>query len=195
MEFEELKKVWDTQNNEPLYIFSEKALHNRILSKKRKTAHIATTTELFCISACAGAGVFLLVNQNDNAFMFAMAVWFLIVAVYLIVIGIRRRRKGRSFTRSVADDLEHAIAIASYQVRLSWLMRWNILPVGILTALASWEGEKALWFVVCVVIGFVVVSYAAGWEHNIYKVRKRELEVLRDKLKGEVSDDFSSEKV
>ena len=188
MEFEELRKVWDTQHNEPLYIFSEKALHNRVLSKKRRAAHIATSTELFCISAGAGAGIFLLIMQNGNTFMYAMAVWFLIVAVYLITIGVRRKRKGRDFGRSMAADLDHAIAIASYQVRLSRLMRWNILPVGVLTFLAAWEGEKALWFTIFVLIGFVLVYYAAGWEHNIYKARKRELEVLRDKLKSELSD-------
>ncbi len=33
MEFDEMKKIWDAQNNQPLYVIDEKALHNRIQSK------------------------------------------------------------------------------------------------------------------------------------------------------------------
>ena len=33
MEFDEIKKIWDAQNNQPLYVIDEKALHNRIQSK------------------------------------------------------------------------------------------------------------------------------------------------------------------
>ena len=36
MEFDELKQVWDSQNNELLYAINEQALHNRILSKKKQ---------------------------------------------------------------------------------------------------------------------------------------------------------------
>ena len=34
MEFDELKKIWDSQNNEVLYAINEKALHDRIRTKK-----------------------------------------------------------------------------------------------------------------------------------------------------------------
>lgn len=30
-----------------------------------------------------------------------------------------------------------------------------------------------------------LANYAAGWEHGIYKARKRELEILRNKLENE----------
>src|SRR4051812_1101237 len=33
MEFDEMKKIWDAQNNQPLYVIDEKGLHNRIQSK------------------------------------------------------------------------------------------------------------------------------------------------------------------
>ena len=34
MEFEELKKIWDTQNNKPMFIIDEEALHRTIQKKK-----------------------------------------------------------------------------------------------------------------------------------------------------------------
>jgi hypothetical protein len=33
MEFDEMKKIWDAQNNQPLYVLDEKALHNRFSGK------------------------------------------------------------------------------------------------------------------------------------------------------------------
>ena len=36
-----------------------------------------------------------------------------------------------------------------------------------------------------IIIFFVLTNYASGWEHNIYKRKKRELEILKDKLENE----------
>jgi hypothetical protein len=35
MEFEEMQKIWDSQNNETLYAINEKSLHNSIKQKGR----------------------------------------------------------------------------------------------------------------------------------------------------------------
>ena len=49
MEFEEMKKIWDAQNNEILYGINEKAMHNHILSKKKQAHHITNISELLII--------------------------------------------------------------------------------------------------------------------------------------------------
>ncbi len=41
MEFDEMKQIWDSQNNKLMYGIDEKALHNRILTKKRQAFHIS----------------------------------------------------------------------------------------------------------------------------------------------------------
>jgi hypothetical protein len=46
MEFEELRKIWDAQNNQPLYAINEKAMYNLILSKKKQAHHITNISEL-----------------------------------------------------------------------------------------------------------------------------------------------------
>ena len=60
MEFDEMKKIWDSQNNEPLYGINEKALHNRILSKKKQAHHITNISELLAIIVIWCAGCFIL---------------------------------------------------------------------------------------------------------------------------------------
>src|SRR5678810_945300 len=49
MEFEELKKIWDAQNGQPLYAINEKAMYNLILSKKKQAHHITNISELIII--------------------------------------------------------------------------------------------------------------------------------------------------
>ena len=83
-------------------------------------------------------------------------------------------------------DLNYAISVATYQVRLSLLGRWSILPIGVFTLLGLWQSGKSVWIVSFALLTFfVLANYAAGWEHGIYKNRKRELEILKEKLESE----------
>jgi Flp pilus assembly protein TadB len=189
MEFEELQKIWDTQNNEPLYAINEKALHNRILSKKKQGLHITNISELLSIIVNAGAGCFIFgVNffkHSGNMFMYILSAWMFICALYLLVSRLRRVKANQRFDRSISGDLNNAISVATYQVRLSQMMRWNILPTGTLITLGVWNGGKSVWLAAGMLLFFVLTYYASAWEHNIYKRKKRELEMLKSKLDNE----------
>ena len=189
MEFDELKKIWDAQNNEPLYAINEKALHNRILLKKKNGYHITNISELLGIIAYTVTGCFIFAvnisRQNGNIFMYILSGWMLCSALYVMVARIRRIKGDHQFDRSMRGDLTHAISTATYQVILSRVMRWNTLPIGILTVLAVWDSGKSVWFAAGILIFFIVTGYASGWEHNIYKNKKRELQILQSKLDSE----------
>jgi hypothetical protein len=186
MEFEEMKKVWDSQHNEPVYGINEKALHNRILSKKKQGYHITNVSELLCIVAYAFTGCFIiamnLYRQNNNVLMYILSVWMLLSAGYVLVSRLRRIKGNHRFDRSMNGDLSHAIANAGYQVRFSHLVRWNTLPIAALVVLSFMEGGKSVWLVAGMLVFFAATMYFSGWEHNIYKNKKRELELLQQKL-------------
>lgn len=186
MEFDEMKKIWDAQNNEPLYTINEEALHRHILSKKKQGLYITNASELLLIVVNSSAACFILVTnflrQDESILMYFLAAWLLITALYMIVSRINRIKENTRFDRTIRGDLDQAISVATYQVRLSQLGRWNILPIAILSLLAVWNGGKSIWWVVGFSIFFVFTIYAAGWEHGIYKARKRELDALRNKL-------------
>jgi hypothetical protein len=197
MEFEEMKKIWDTQNNEPLYVINEKALHNRILFKQKRAGHVANFTERLLIFTNVGVGLFVLgvslSKQSNNVFMYLTTAWMFITTLYVLVSRIRRMKGEHRFDRSMLGDLNHALSNATYQVRLSLIMRWNIIPVGVLLVLGFWENAKSILAVVVLLVFFVLAYYSAGWEHNIYKARKRELDMLLKKLQDEeVSGDHIS---
>jgi hypothetical protein len=191
MEFDELQKIWDTQNNQPLYVINEQALHNRIVAKKRQVIKIAVITEWILIIANTASGLFVLqqnyTGRRGLVFVYLLAAWLLGTALYVLVNRIRRMREQKQFHRSLSGDLQHALAAASYQVRISHIMRWNTFPIMLLVLLSNWEGGQSVWFSLAVALFFILVFYASGCETGIYKAKKRELEVLQKKLQEDVA--------
>jgi predicted membrane protein len=190
MEFEEIKKIWDMQNNETLYAINETALYSRILSKKRSAGHIANFSELLIIFANVGTGLLVLgmalSRSSVNIFTYLLSAWAIATAVYVLVSRIRRKKNENRFDRSMLGDLRHAISNASYQVWLSGVMIWNVVPIVILILLDFWKSEKlSVWVAIFMPVFSVIVFYASRWEHGIYKKRKRELEGLQQKLESE----------
>jgi len=189
MEFEELQQIWNSQDKQPLYVINEEALHRRIEAKKRTTYHITNTTELLLIIVNFVSGSFILgmnfTSQRENTFMYVLAAWMFGTALYSLGSRMLRIRGSNRFDRSMRGDLNYAISVATYQVRLSQLMRWNILPIGALSLLGMWDGGKSVWAAIAILMFFLLAYFASGWEHNIYKSKKRELEVLQSKLENE----------
>lgn len=189
MEFDEMKKIWDTQNNQVLYAIDEAALHARVMSKKRRAGHTANITECLLIVVNLAAGVFVVtVHQFDErraAFFYLMSAWTILTALFVIFHRVRRVNGENRFDRTILGDLDHAISNASYQVRLSHLMRWNGVPIALFILLGFWEVGTPVWIAVLVLIFLGLAYYASGWEHGIYKNRKHELEALRAKLADE----------
>jgi hypothetical protein len=186
MEFEEMKKIWDTQNNEVLYAINEQALHNRILSKKKSANHVTNVSELLLIIVNGFSGIFIFIlgwtKPGGNVFLYLMASWMLLTMLYMTLSRIRRQREGKKFDRTLVGDLNHALATATYQVRISQLMRWNNLPILILLLSSIWENEKGVWVIAFVFFFFSLGYYLSGKELNVYKTRKNELELLSKKL-------------
>lgn len=189
MEFDELKKIWDTQNHQSLYAIDEEALHRRILAKQRQAYHITNTSELLLIFVNLAGGSFILgmnvLKHGENLYLYLLATWMVGCALYVLMSRLRRIKGNSTFDRSLRSDLAYAISLATYQVRISQLGWWNIVPMGTLLVLGTWSGGKSVWVVAGLLLFLVLTTVAARWEHNGYKARKRELEALQNKLETE----------
>ncbi len=192
MEFDEMKKIWDSQNNTALYTINEDALHNRILSKKNKVYHITNISELLVIIIFFFTGCFTLginsTHQNGGIHTHLLAAWMFGTSLFVLINRLLRISKTKQFDRSLSGDLANAISIATYQVRFSRLMRWNIVPIALLTILGVWGNGKSIWIISGIIAFSALTYYAGGWEHGIYEAKKRELETLRDKLENEFAE-------
>ena len=186
MEFDEMKKIWDAQNNQPLYVIDEKALHNRIQAKMNGALHFANINEWFSIFVYLGAGGLLLglnpFKPGANIFMYLESAWMFATVVYVVVSRIRRIKASRRFDRSIRGDLDHAISLAGYQVRLSQIMCWNVLPIGVIMIFSGWEAGKLIKVSAVILVSFVLAFFVGIKGDRVNKRRKRELQVLKDKL-------------
>ena len=188
MEFDEMKKIWDAQNNQPLYVIDEKALHNRIQSRMSSVRRFTSISEWLLIMINLGTGSILLglnpFKPGANIFLYLEAAWMFAIAVYLVVHHIRRVKASRQFDRSIHGDLNHAISIASYQMRLSQIIRWNLLPMGVIMIFSGWETGKLFRVSVVILVSYTLAFYVASKGYRADKRRKRELQVLKEKLEN-----------
>ncbi|MES1221793.1 MAG: hypothetical protein ABUT20_40220 [Bacteroidota bacterium] len=190
MQFEELKKIWDSQNNCHIYAFDENALHKMIESKKEKANHISNISELLLLSVnIISVAIYIFViatSARQNVFMYITAAWMFACALYVLINRMGRIKESKNFDRSVSGNLQHAISSATYQLNLSQAMRWNILPLALLTLLVVWDAGKPFWILIVLVTAFAFAFLISGWEHNIHKARKKGLKTLQQKLESEI---------
>jgi hypothetical protein len=186
MEFDEMKKIWDAQNNQPLYTIDEKALHNRIQSKMNSVLRATSIGEWLLIMINLGTGSILLglnrFKPGTNIFLYLEAVWLFAVVAYLVVSRIRRIKASRQFDRSIRGDLDHAISLASYQMNISQIIRWNFLPMGAIMILSGWEAGELFKVSAVILVSYFLAFYVTSKGYRMNKRRKRELQVLKEKL-------------
>lgn len=190
MEFEKLQKIWDSQNNKPMYVIREEALHQKILAKGQKTGRTANITEWILIfSGLLAAGiivVFDLMDDGGNAFSYIGIFLFSLITVYSGMNRFLRKKRKINFERSILGDLEHALSIAQYQVSLSKGMFYGFWPATFALSLLSLIlSDKPIWYSIVFGLLFVGVSYISRWEHRCYVRRRDELKVLKKKLTEE----------
>jgi hypothetical protein len=189
MEFDEMKKIWDVQNNQPLYVIDEKALHNRIQSKMNTVRRLTNISDWMLIMINLGAGSILLglnpFEPGANIFMYLEAAWMFGTVVYFAMSHIRRIKAGRRFDRSIHGDLDHAIFLANYQMRLAQVIRWNLLPMGAIMIFSGWEAGKLLKVSAVILVSYALAFYVTSRGYRANKRRKRDLQVLKEKLEAD----------
>lgn len=186
MEFDEMKQLWDTQRSRPLFVIDDKAMHEHIQSRKSSILYMANTNEWSLIGINLGAGVILLAlnprQTGANIFMYLESIWMFATVVYVVVSRIRRIKADRRFDRSIQGDLDHAISLAGYQVRLSRMIRWNLLPMGAIMICSGWEAGKFIRVSAVILVSYVLAFYVGRKGLRASKRRRRELESLKNDL-------------
>jgi len=189
MEFDEMKKIWDNQKEEYVFTLNQSALHNHVVVKQKQGLRITNISEWLMIAVNILVPVYMITSMLSGEINISLAIssgWMLLTAAF-IVNGRYKRMSGNSrFDRTLRGDLQFAIDVARYQVRLAALGRWSIVPIGLLSVTALIEAGKPLWIAAIVVIFLVFANYAAVWESGIYKARLHQLEGLMKKLDEEV---------
>lgn len=187
MEFEEMKKIWDEQRNQPLYAVDEKALHERVTKRKTKAKNIATYTERAFIGALGVSGLAIIglavTKGNYDVLSLILAVLMLAMAGYVLVNRSRRIKWANTYDHTILGEIEEAIAYANYQVRLSMSGRVFFFVVAGFSILSTYNSTDNLVKTIIVTAFFVVVYFLAKWEHKTFYVsQKNRLLAMKQKL-------------
>lgn len=193
MEFDELRKIWDTQNNTPMYAINEDTLHKRIVSKKDRTARLVNLAEIGLIIINLVVGIFLFwdsIIDNEGIYSYLIAVFMLFSAGYLIISRVRRRREENRFDRSMLGDLDHAIANADRLIVLSQkVIWWYNLPILSLLILKLLETQSSWLTWLLIAVAFILAYFLGRWELNrCHLPRKEALKNLRNTLTQDNSE-------
>jgi hypothetical protein len=192
MEFEEMKKIWDEQNQEQLYAINEAALRKRIQSKLKRARRLSDINDFGLIAVALVTPVILwLTSDGINAYHYTVTTILMLIIGYVLYGRNRRKKIERRFDRSILGELDHTIANVAYEARRARTMVWwFMVPLAIPTIIAMiWKGAP-LWSWV-VVLGMFLLSYVVvRWELNRCHIpKKQKLEALRDKLTEELKVD------
>ena len=186
MDFNDMKKIWDEQNQQSVYAIDEEALHNNVIKKKNRAALIANRTEVYMIGSLIIAASVIwgatIITGEIQMLPLALSGFMVVMAILLY----KKRRKRllwqNTYDRTLLGDLDEALANAEYQLSFSKWSKNLFLVVAALTVVDVFSPE-AWWKSVIVLVFFVVVYFLAKWEYRtLYLSQKNNLKAMRDKV-------------
>lgn len=159
MEFEDMKVIWNSQHDAPLYAIDRAALHAGVRRKSRAFMRRVFWRDLreIGIAALAGSGILVFggmlafgqpdrwrrlsgldvaVSRWDAAALLVVSALWLFFAAYQLVSRTRQQRRERRFEPSLRGDLDRTISQADYRIRMATsVVWWGLLPVWLATVL------------------------------------------------------------
>ncbi|MEQ9413515.1 MAG: hypothetical protein RIF39_06775 [Cyclobacteriaceae bacterium] len=187
MKFEDMKKIWDEQDQQHKYVVDEKKLHETIQMRKRKGSRYVSKMEWMLIFAnVLAGGVIIVMNfikTSGDIYANGLGVLMLAAGIYIYTKRNHRLKNENRFDRTMLGDLDHAISNANYRARLSYGMLIYFIFVAILSIGNAMEEEKSLEKIGLIVVFFVITWFLGRWEHKAWHVaNKKRLISMRDKL-------------
>ena len=189
MDFEEMKVIWDSQNDEPLYAINQAALRESINRKARGFKKLVLFFEFVMLASSFGGGIAFLIAPlayGYNYHQIASGVIFLMVSIYFFTSIRKRLAQEASFEASLLGDLDKSLwQVKNHIARSRALKLGFILPccIAIIIDFAFEMSPSRIIFLVA----FLVVLGLATWgiEKEIkclYAPKERKLESLRELL-------------
>lgn len=190
MEFDELKKIWDNQNNQIMYAIDEAALHRRIKAKRDHARLVTNVNEIGLLVVAVGTGIILLIIGKGTFFTYLSvgAIW--LVGLYVLRGRIQRQKRSKHFDQSMLGDLEETISNIDNEIKRARTFVWWFLIPALLPALLNIAQADGPWWKWLIIPVTVLLSVPlVQWEMRKKHIpRKRHLEDLREKLLQSPSD-------
>jgi len=183
MQFEDLQKVWDQQNQKPMYVLNEEALQQQIRRKGNKISRYISVNEfgLLIISVFTTANLLLTSEHRTYAFLVGLAMFSSCVYMFW---GRYQRLKKTPESDSLLAELEYTISQSDYYLRFAkTFFLWFMLPMTLVVAYRLMSAQASFWKWLLIIgsflLAFLLVRLELRYKHL---PRKRSLEKLKEKL-------------
>lgn len=191
MNFEDMKKIWDEQHQQHLYVLDEQKLNEVVLNRKLKSKRMVSIIEWLFITVNGSMGAFAVISDvakgAGNPYVIVLGALMITCALLVYLFRLKRLRTEDRYELSMLGNLDHAIANASHQAALAFWMWVYIVPVAVLLTLGLWYANKPTTWVVGVALFYGIVMILGRWEYRAWHLkRKQRLMAMRHKLTEEV---------
>lgn len=183
MQFEDLQKVWDQQNQQPMYVLNEEALQQQIRRKGNKISRYITINEfgLLIISVLTTANLAFTSENRTYALLVGIAMFS---SCAYMMWGRYQRLKKTPEASSVLAELEYTISQSDYYLQFAkTFFLWFMLPMALVVVFRLFSAEAGLWKWLLIIGSFSFAFLLVRLElHYKHLPRKRSLEKLKEKL-------------
>lgn len=187
MDFEELQVIWNSQNNEKMYVINENVLYTYIKQKGKSINNLLKFFEFMLVGTNLVVGIWLTIESLDNSPLsnqLILAVFYLAFAVYGLIRKLMRRNEEKPFSDTMVGELDKAIWRVDYLMQQSLnIIVWYLVPLILIFGVMTIFDTRLLFPTVMLLIVTVVSYFAHRWEFNKFHLpKKHNLEMLREKL-------------
>lgn len=188
MEFEEMKVIWNSDNQEKLYAINEDALYSYIKRKGHSVNRTLEIIEFLMMVVNLGVGIVLFVDMvrgNGQLYEYILPAMYLAYTIYFFIRRLTRRQEAARFEETMVGEVDKALWQIDYLIKQSQgLVVWYLVPIMLVAAVTLFfSASNPLWALAVLVV-LVPAAYFGGRKEIVkcYLPKKRELEALRAKL-------------
>lgn len=190
MNFDDMKVIWDSQNERPLYAVDEGVLRATVRRSSQRFRNVIVVCHVIILVTWAALAVLYLIDPliRGEALHRLVAGVILLVLAAGQTVALARRRAGESrfVEPSIRGDLDLAIWRIDYDI--AWahtLRRWYILPFIVAISIDFAFHVNARTIVMWVIVTGLVLAAgrSVDWEiRSVYLPKKRRFEAIRRQL-------------
>jgi hypothetical protein len=187
MEFDEMKLIWDSQNNEPLFAINQEVLNRKIQHKSKSVSRALDIVDVMMILVNLVVGIILIVDtvqENGHLFEYVAAIVYLAFFAYALYRRFARRQEVKEFDATILAKLDQAIWESEYLIKQSSSMVfWYLVPIMLVANVTMILNSQTVWAVLLTMVVLPLAYFGGRWEvRKCHLPKKRELESLREIL-------------
>lgn len=184
MEFEKIRKVWDEQKGETMYIINETVLHKCMTRKKDAVSRRINRIEIK-VSLLNGilAIMFFIIAIVRHPLIFFSSGLMAATVAYIQYFRWKRKKTENTFDRSMLGELDHAISNSDYIIRFKYFILIYLISFAIITISQLIIRGDTLWEWLVATGAFLMSFFIVLREQKVCNLpRKKQLLALKTKL-------------